>query len=238
MEVRGNDSHDEVMTLSEIANYLKVSEKTVSRMVRADEMPAIKVSNQWRFIKAFIDDWLMMKMQSAKQDDLVSIIATGEKLIPISRLVPPERIIVDLKPGSKEEILTRLVAPLASQEILANKENFIMKLLEREAMVSTAVGHGIALPHVRDPKGLRGVRPSIVLGICKEGVDFDSLDGEPTYIFALCVSPSEVVHLRLMAKISFLLRNEGVISSLRQAMSVKDVMSELAKADLNLTISL
>lgn len=238
MEARADNVHDEIMTLGEIARYLKVSEKTVTRMVQADDMPGIKVSNQWRFMKLFVDDWLVMKMQSAKQDDLVKIIATGEKLIPISRLVSPERIIIDLKPGSKEEVLTQLAEPLVAQNILPNKENLMNKLLEREAMVSTAVGHGIALPHVREPDDLKGVRPSIVLGICRDGIDFDSLDGEPTYIFALCVSSSEIVHLRLMAKISFLLRNKGIIGRLREAESSGDIMAELAKADVDLAISL
>ena len=112
------------------------------------------------------------------------------------------------------------------------------KLLEREEMVSTAVGHGIALPHAREPEELGNVRPAIVLGISKKGIDFDSLDGDPTYVFALCVSPSEIVHLRLMAKVSFLLRTEGIIDRMRTATSPANIMVELTKADIDLTISM
>ena len=73
-----------------------------------------------------------------------------------------------------------------------------------------------------------------MLGICREGVDFDSLDGKKTKVFALICATSDVVHLRLMAKMSLMFRRPDVIKSLCSGISERDVVSLMIEADLEL----
>ena len=63
--VRTAEVIDPIMTLQEIAGYLKVSEKTILRMVQSGELPGVKISNQWRFVRGVIDEWLSRRMFSA-----------------------------------------------------------------------------------------------------------------------------------------------------------------------------
>jgi excisionase family DNA binding protein len=85
------------MTVAEIAGYLKVSRKTIFRMAKEGQIPGAKVSNQWRFMRSVIDDWLGEKMQSAAKQDLVRVLETDGPLVPVSRLVSPDRIVICLR---------------------------------------------------------------------------------------------------------------------------------------------
>lgn len=232
------NAEEEVLTLSEIASYLKVSDKTILRMAQAGEIPSAKVSGQWRFLRSFINDWLETKMYLASTESLQQVVNTAETIIPLSRLVSPERVLMDLQPVSKEEILRQLVRPLGDDGIITDPDNYYELLLQREEMVSTALGRGFAFPHVRHPDQAPAQSPTIVLGICRPGTDFNSLDGNPTHVFALCCSSSEAMHLRLLAKVTLLLRSEGMMGRLRNASNAREVTRYLIAADWELSISL
>ena len=143
-----SDSVDsEIMTLSEVAAYLKIAEKTVSRMITRGEIPCTKVASQWRFMKSMIDDWLISRMNVVPQNDLAKILENPEGLIPFTRLTSEELILDNVKPGTKKDILTQLIVPLVQQEIIEDADEFLRKLLTREKMVTTGIGRGVAIPH-------------------------------------------------------------------------------------------
>jgi PTS system nitrogen regulatory IIA component len=222
---------DEIMTLTEIAGYLKISEKTVTRMVQAGNLPGAKVANQWRFVRAVIDDWLQSRMSSVPRKDLLNVISTAPAVIPVTRLVSPGRIVLDIKEGSRQSVLARLVEPLVDTGMITDRDTFLEHLIGREEMVSTAIGRGLAIPHVREPEECGVEKPCIVLGICPDGTDFDSLDGKPTHVFAMPCANTESTHLRLLAKISLLFRKPGVLDAMKPAVNRKKVMEILAVTD-------
>lgn len=210
-----SDSVDnEIMTLSEVAAYLKIAEKTVSRMITRGEIPCTKVASQWRFMKSMIDDWLISRMNVVPQNDLAKVLEHPEGLIPFTKLTSDALILDNVKPGSKKDILVQLVEPLVQQEIIEDAEDFLRKLLTREKMVTTGIGRGVAIPHLRHPKENPGGGPRMVIGICKPGTDYESMDGKLTHLFFLLVSDSEVVHLRVMAKLNQILREGDFVSRL------------------------
>ena len=116
-------------------------------------------------------------------------------------------VIVGLKGQDKREILEELVDVLEVGEKISDRERVLEAVLQREEIMSTGIGHGIAIPHGKSEfvKELGGV-----LGIKSEGVEFDSLDGQPTFIFFLLVSPMDVSgpHIKALARISRLLKGE------------------------------
>jgi len=236
--IADKNAEDEVLTLSEIASYLKVSDKTILRMAQAGEIPSAKVSGQWRFLRSFINDWLETKMYLASTESLQQVVNTAETVIPLSRLVTPEQILMDLQPGTKDEILRQLVGPLGEAGIIADANDYYERLMRREEMVSTALGRGVAFPHVRHPDQAPAHSPTIALGICRPGTDFNSLDGNPTHVFALCCSSSESMHLRLLAKVTLLLRTDGMMDRLRNASNANEVTRHLIAADWELSIAL
>ncbi len=197
----------EVLTLAEVAQYLRIAEKTVLRMIARNEIPCVKVANQWRFLKTVIDDWLLARMNVVPQDDLAAVLSNPEGIIPLKRLIN-ENLVVPLKPGTKEEVLSQLVEPLVKLELVTEPQDFLRKLLLREKITSTALGRGMAIPHLRHPRENPGSGAHLVMGLCPEGTDFKSHDGQKTHVFFLLLSDSETLHLRVIAKLNSLFRND------------------------------
>jgi PTS system nitrogen regulatory IIA component len=219
------------MTLAEVAVYLKLAEKTVLRMVHKGQIPCAKVASQWRFLRPMIDDWLTAKMQVVPKNDLARLIESSPDLVPLSRLLTDGLIRLDVQPGTKEQVLRQLVQPLIRTWIIDQEQPFLDKLLERERIVSTAVGKGVAIPHLRNPRENPGGGPAMVVGICRGGTDFDSLDGEKTRVFFLLCTDSEVVHLRVLAKVNRIAGKEGTMLQLTGAETVEEVLRVLIRAD-------
>jgi len=226
----------EILTLSEIAQYLKVSDKTILRMVGKGEIPAHKISSQWRFQRTAIDQWLTAKMQDRSDDELVGVIQTAPKITPIVKLVSSDRIIMNLEPGDKPAILKQLIQPLIDGDLLEDQEKFLQLLIDREDMGSTGIGDGVAVPHVREQEDCGIRKTCMVLGLSRDGIDFDSLDNEPTHIFMLLCAGSAVVHLRLLAKSMLMLRQPGALNDFRRCLDKSEVMDLLIRAHFDLSI--
>ncbi|HOJ68621.1 MAG TPA: PTS sugar transporter subunit IIA [Candidatus Hydrogenedentes bacterium] len=127
--------------------------------------------------------------------------------------IPPEHIRI-IPPGStKEETINLLVDALKDHPAIGDLEEIRRAVFEREAVQSTGIGNGIAVPHVR----LAGVsEPLLVFGLSREGVDFQALDNEPVHVVVLFVTPAsqEKAYLNLMARVMLLLRNRSRFASL------------------------
>jgi PTS system nitrogen regulatory IIA component len=230
VRTEGGDT-GEIMTLSEVAVYLRLAEKTVLRMVHKGQIPCAKVASQWRFLRSMMDDWLIAKMRVVPQNDLARLIESSPEVVPLSRLLKAEYVILDIRPGTKEDVLHQLVQPLLRSQFIDRGGPFVDKLLERERIVSTAVGKGVAIPHLRNPQENPGGGPLLVVGICREGTDFEAPDGEKTHLFFLLCTDSEVVHLRVLAKVNRIAGRKDAMARLICAESPAEVLQVLIRAD-------
>lgn len=140
-----------------------------------------------------------------------------------------ETICPDLKATDKKGVLDELAAPVA-RLTGAEPEALVKVLLERERLGSTGIGGGIGIPHGK----LKNL-PSLVLGfgLSRQGVDFDSMDGRPTHIFFLLLTPEDSagLHLKLLARLSRLLKNEEFKAQLRRAQSAEEVLEIIQEKD-------
>jgi PTS system nitrogen regulatory IIA component len=138
-------------------------------------------------------------------------------------------ILPDLKSRNKKGILEELVVPVA--EIAGVSQNDLTKvLMERERLGSTGIGGGIGIPHGK-MKNLE----SLVLGfgLSRKGVDFESLDGQPTHIFFLLITPENNtgLHLKLLARISRILKNDPFKSRLLGAVDSDEILGIIREED-------
>ena len=122
-------------------------------------------------------------------------------------ILSPDSTIVDLKGETKEEIITELVDSLANSDAITDRDKVLQAVLEREKIMSTGIGDGIAIPHGKSDSVEQLIA---ALGTQRRGVDFEALDGEPAYVFFLLVSPANVSgpHIKALARISRLLKND------------------------------
>ena len=134
-----------------------------------------------------------------------------------------EAILPELKANDKKGVLEELVTPVARIADI-NHDYLVKVLMERERLGSTGIGEGIGIPHGK-VKGLE----SLVLGfgLSKKGVDFDSMDGQPAHIFFLLLTPenSTGLHLKLLARISRILKNEPFKQRLLHATNRDEIYS-------------
>ena len=141
-------------------------------------------------------------------------------------------IITDIKSSKKEDVIKELVDALinAGEIEKRDRNKLIEALMVRETLGSTAIGQGIAIPHAKSDSVHRLVA---AFGLSKKGVDFDSLDGEPAYIFFLLVAPQDSAgpHLKALARISRLLKDKYFRDSLRACTDDKAIIRIIGQED-------
>jgi PTS system nitrogen regulatory IIA component len=179
-----------LMTLTDVAEYLKIAERTVLRLVHKGTLPGTKVGNQWRFFKSIIDEWLLANMGNSHQ-----IVPETDEGCSLSGLFNSGYVLLNLKPGRKKEIFRQLINPLLEENYINTPSLLIQKLLYRENISSTGIGHGVAFPHIRNPRENPAGVPPVIAGVCRAGADFDALDGKPVKLFFLLCSNQESLHL-------------------------------------------
>ncbi|MBN2534587.1 MAG: PTS sugar transporter subunit IIA [Spirochaetales bacterium] len=218
---------DELLTLSEVSLYLKVAEKTILRMIRRGEIPCVRIGGQWRFLRSMLENWIYSNMKGVKEKGFLHLIEDYRSIVQISRLTKNEFILIDIKPGSKEQIITQLVQPLVTSNIILKPHSYVKKIILREQMASTAIGPGVAFPHLRHPEENTCKQPVIIFGLCIEGTDFIALDGKKTYIFCLLCIQSVVIHLRMLSGLLNIFRREGAVEMLRESKTREDFLNTL-----------
>lgn len=147
----------------------------------------------------------------------------------ILEVLPKEAIIADMKSKVKNEVIEELVASI-SKITGTNSAELIKVLLERERLGSTGIGGGIGIPHGK----LKNLESLIMgFGLSRNGVEFESIDGRPTHLFFILLTPenSTGLHLKLLARISRLLKNESFKKKLMQATDSNQVYSIIEEVD-------
>lgn len=136
----------------------------------------------------------------------------------------------NLKAQDKAGVIRELVEMLSKAGAIKDKEELINALLSREALGSTGIGQGIGIPHSKSNKVKELVA---AFGLSRKGVNFESLDGEPVYIFFLLVAPEESAgpHLKALARISRLLKDKYFRDILREAKDEKDIIRIITDED-------
>ena len=144
-------------------------------------------------------------------------------------VLPKESILTDLKATDKKGILNELVAPVAAQAGIDHDE-LVRVLMERERLGSTGIGGGIGIPHGK----LSGLE-SLLLGFghSNKGVDFESIDGKPTHIFFLLVTPENAtgLHLKVLSRISRILKNDPFRDRLMDATNPEEIIAVIGEYD-------
>jgi fructose-specific phosphotransferase system IIA component len=142
----------------------------------------------------------------------------------LTKFLPASQINIELQAKNKEEVIEFLVNILVEHGHVPKEkvEEVKTALLEREALTSTGLGHGIALPHVKT-NVVREI--CIAFGRSAKGVNFDALDGNPVYLFFLILAPTNKIeeYLKTLSSISALLKNDKLRSQLRAAKSVDEI---------------
>jgi PTS system nitrogen regulatory IIA component len=144
-------------------------------------------------------------------------------------ILNPDAIVSDLKSQHKLGVIEELAAPIAKMLNMPTRD-IVQVLMEREQLGSTGIGQGIGIPHGK-LKDLDA--PVIGFGLSKKGVDFDSLDDKPTHLFFTLITPDQStgIHLKLLGRISRILKNDGFINRLMNASNSEEIFTIIKNED-------
>jgi nitrogen PTS system EIIA component len=154
----------------------------------------------------------------------------GDATMKITEMLKKEYILEELKAGSKREALAEMVGLFAKGNIRSNPEAMLRVLLEREKLGSTGIGDGIAIPHGK----LADLDEMVIaFGRSRAGIDFEAMDGKPVHLISLLIAPENSAgqHLKALAKISRMMKDEPYRRALLEAKTHDDLVRIIAEKD-------
>ena len=148
----------------------------------------------------------------------------------IDDILSEDLVVAELDGSTKADVIVELAGVVARHHPEIDHARLVQALEDRERLNSTALGEGVAIPHGKLP-GLK--RVVAAFGRSPSGVDFSSLDGKPTHLFFLLVAPEDSAgaHLKALARISRLLKDEGFRSRLMQAGDARALYETIHEED-------
>jgi PTS system nitrogen regulatory IIA component len=218
------------LSVRDVAKLLNVNEKTVYRWVQSGNLPAYRLNNHYRFNRAELLEWAT----SHKVNFSIDILQEFE-----SQSMPPAGLSEALMAGSihyrvggtnKESALAAVVELMRLPEEV-DKKFLLQVLLAREAMASTGIGDGIAIPHVRNPIVLHVPGPMATLCFLEKPIDFAALDNKPVNCLFTLVSPTVRAHLYLLSRLAFALRDTGFKDVITRQGTREEILAEVCRVE-------
>jgi len=141
----------------------------------------------------------------------------------LSKFCEEDLISFDLRGKNKDQIINELVDLASRSKLVKDRDELYNAVVEREKLVTTGVGYGVAFPHAKT-KAVKGI--IVAFGRSQEGVDFEAMDRKPVNLFFLIAAPEDAIgaHLNVMARLSYIMKNERVREKMLKISSPKELL--------------
>lgn len=199
--------------VEEIAKCLNIQPGIVKRWIRQGRIPVRKKGDQCVFNQSALKRWAeannltftlsISESNQISENDLESLLAVMER----------GAVFYDIEGNTVEEVLSNAVLHIPFFKTEDQKEILYESLAAREKLRSTGIGYGVAIPHPRTSVGYGEIPAFITTCFLKEPVNYQAVDMRPVFVL---VSPSSKVHLHLLSRLSFFLRDENFLKFLNQ----------------------
>lgn len=218
------------LNVREVSKLLRVSEKKVYEWIERGILRADRVNDQYRMHRSDL-----LEQTSSRRIDIAAQIfeapsTAGVSLPRLADALKAGGIFFDLQGEDKAAVLRAIVNSLALPSN-TDRESLAQLLLAREALGSTAIGDGIAIPHVRRPILLNTSCPAISLCFFENPVDFGAFDGKPVFSIFLVISPNARMHLHLLSRLSFALHDPQLKATLVRRASRDEILAEFERIE-------
>ncbi len=221
------------LAVKDAARLLSVSEKTIYRWIADGRIPAHQVGDQYRFNRAELLEWATAQRISVSPDILSEPETAGSALPSVVEALRAGGIYYRIAGRDKPSVLRSVVDILQLPEEV-DRQFLYDVLLAREALGSTGIGDGIAIPHVRNPIVLHLPRPMITLCFLENPIDFGAVDGKPVSLLFTIISPTVRAHLHMLSRLMYLLHDKQFRAALSRQASRDEVLAEAGKAEAKL----
>jgi PTS system nitrogen regulatory IIA component len=218
------------LTVRDVTKFLAVSESTVTRWIKRRGMPAQYVGGQFRFNRAELLEWATANQIKVSLQMFDQLETDSQPPPTLSEALLAGGIFYGLHDTDKQGALRALVEVLPLPEGI-DHELVLRLFLAREASASTAIGDGIAIPHVRNPIVLHVARPTVTLAFLERPVDFGALDGQPVHVLFSMISPTNRSHLQLLSRMSFALHDDRLRKAVNRHAPQEEIMQEVCRVE-------
>jgi PTS system nitrogen regulatory IIA component len=212
------------LTVKDAAGLLGVSEKTVYRWVDERKLPGYRLSGQYRFHRAELLEWATSNKVNVSPTIFQETEAESGQKPDLSDTLQAGGIYYRLGGTDIRSALQSVVEILRLPDEV-NRDFLLQVLLAREALESTAIGEGIAIPHVRNPIVLHVPKPMVVLCFLETPVDFGALDGQRVNALFTLISPTVKAHLYLLSRLMFALRDPELKTLIARQASRDEILA-------------
>jgi len=209
------------LSLQEVSALFAVSENTVHRWVREENLPMQLINGRYKFHRSDLLEWATLRRLEVPPA-LLKRDANGQTNFSLAAALELGGVSHRLTGADKGAVLRAVVEslPLPGE---VDRESLLELLLSREATQSTAIGEGIAIPHPRQPIVLLEGQPLACFCFLSSAIPFDAPDQQPVHTLCLLITPSVRAHLELLAQLAVVLR----FPEMRQALNQKAGRDEL-----------
>ena len=222
--------NNEILTVEELAGYLRMNERTIYKLAHEGKLPAIKIASQWRFKRSLINQWLDHEMGTFSNHQLARV-ENGVRVdhFNFNDLLREEHVNLDIHSKDRDGVLWELLEKLVESSQIKDPSAFFKELQQREDLLSTGYEDGVAFPHPRKAQTDLFDHSVLVIGRSDEGVDYGAIDGMPTYLFFMIGAAHDSHHLQLLARLTRILKQPGVTEKLLEASTPREVLDILQK---------
>jgi nitrogen PTS system EIIA component len=221
------------LLVKDAARLLNVSEKTIYRWIKQGSIPAYRLSEQYRFNRAELLEWATARRLPVSPEIFREEESEAASLPHLTEALKAGGIHYRIGGSDKATVLHCVVETMRLPAEV-DREFLYEVLLAREALGSTAIGGGIAIPHVRNPVILHLERPLITACFLERPVDFGALDGQPVQVLFTLISPTVRAHLHLLSRLSYALRDPAFKDAVVRQVAREELMAAAERCEQGL----
>jgi PTS system nitrogen regulatory IIA component len=220
------------LSVREVAGLLNVSERKIYGWIKDGSLPAYHVNEQYRFNRAELLEWATSRNMDVPTD----LFQDGDEQTEASSFADAlaEGGIFHDVGGTDKATVLRAVVDAMQLPASVNCDLLYRVLLAREALGSTGLGDGIAIPHPRNPIVLHLEKPEVCLCFLSKPVDFGAIDGKAVQTLFTLVSPTVQGHLHLLSRLAYSLRDPGFKAAIKRRASKDEILSEARRIESSL----
>ena len=218
------------LSVKDAAAFLNVSDETVYKWVKQNEIPSHTVNEQTRFNRAELLEWATAKNLQVSPD-LFNESAPGQSALPTLTEALKAGGVAYRVGGTDQPSVLRAIVNLLKLPEEVDREFLYQVLLARESLGSTGIGDGVAIPHVRNPVVLHVSKPTVTLSFLENPIEFHAMDGKPVNILFTLISPTVKMHLHLLSRLGFVLHNSTFKTALKRQAPCDELMAKMAAAE-------
>jgi PTS system nitrogen regulatory IIA component len=218
------------LTIHEVSKLLNLPVSTLKRWIRQGNIPVYRHAGKYVFLKKDLRKWARSHGIVLASESKQTVDRNEPESYSLLRAMKKGGMLDGVRGDDPSSVLKAVVesAPLDPS---VDRHELFARLIEREELASTGIGHGVAIPHPRSPLSNGAQEPSITTSFLEVPIDYDAIDALPVFVLFLILSPSPQIHLRLLAKLSHLLRDSSFVDFLKGVPSRRELLSWVKKIE-------